>query len=301
MRLVQGFVPSVVGMVLVAGGLTARGVTALAEAKIGAFVPTAPPLAESASVPPAPPRDAAPLVAHNPFDRDLPVLRAPGTESSGGAAPPERCDGVHLHAIVASTDETWSFAALTEDPGPSVLRRQGDRLGARLVRFIGGDHVVLEGARGTCVVPLYTFASEGSTRPTSRDSPTVRASPTVGAPLDGAIARGIQALGANDFAVDRGVLESILERQAELLGTTRLQPVKDGDRVLGMRIAAVPPDGLLAHLGFASGDTLVTIGGYPVSDPEKMLLAYGVLRSAPRVEVEIQRAGRPARLTYEVR
>lgn len=54
-------------------------------------------------------------------------------------------------------------------------------------------------------------------------------------------------------------------------------------------------------LGLRSGDAVTRINGLPLTTPEEGLEAYTRLRNATRIELEIERAGRPLRRTYWIR
>ena len=56
-----------------------------------------------------------------------------------------------------------------------------------------------------------------------------------------------------------------------------------------------------AALGLESGDRLVTLNGYEMSDPEKMLEAYAMLRDTPRVMLGLVRSGKPMEIDYAIR
>jgi hypothetical protein len=69
----------------------------------------------------------------------------------------------------------------------------------------------------------------------------------------------------------------------------------------GLRLARVRPNTLPAALGLQSGDELVSINQFRLSDPEQALLAYARLRYAERLELAIRRNGQPTAIVYSVR
>ena len=105
------------------------------------------------------------------------------------------------------------------------------------------------------------------------------------------IAKGIQRVSATEFNVDRGVVDKILENQAELMRQARIVPEQENGKVVGIRLFGVRPDTLLGALGMENGDRLQTINGFDMTSPEKALEAYARLRTADHLTV----AGQPPR------
>lgn len=239
---------------------------------------------------------AAPILARNPFDSR--TGRLDGIDEGGGAvastdpwsAPP--CSGVKVDIISAANDPDASIAALSSvtDPPKSVLRRRGSAYEDKTVAFIGSDRVWLTRGAELCQVSLYRSAAT----PPPPPPPTV--SPPHGLPP--AIAKGIVRVGPNELTIDRAVVDAIFEQQAELMREVRVVP--DG-KSGGIRVVGVRPDSLLGTLGFESGDRLVTINGWDMTNPEQMLEAYARLRTAPHLRVAIERKGKSAAIDYEIR
>src|SRR5262249_35426882 len=94
------------------------------------------------------------------------------------------------------------------------------------------------------------------------------------------IASKIQRVSANEFNVDRQVVDKILENQAELMRSARIVPEQENGKVVGIRLFGIRPDTLLGTLGMENGDRLQTINGFDMASPEKALEAYARLRSA---------------------
>ena len=87
-------------------------------------------------------------------------------------------------------------------------------------------------------------------------------------------------------------------RAPSLLSAFRFQGIGPGG---GLRLARVRPGTLPAALGLQSGDELLTINDFRLSDPEQALTAYARLRYADRLELAIARNGRPTAIVYSVR
>ena len=119
--------------------------------------------------------------------------------------------------------------------------------------------------------------------------------------LDPALAKGIQKLSATEYNIDRGVVDKILENQADLMRQARIVPEQENGKVVGIRMFGVRPETLLGHLGMENGDRLQTINGFDMASPEKALEAYARLRTADKLTVSINRRGQNMNLDYNIR
>jgi general secretion pathway protein C len=69
----------------------------------------------------------------------------------------------------------------------------------------------------------------------------------------------------------------------------------------GLRLARVRPGTLPAALGLESGDELIAINDFRLSDPEQALTAYARLRYADRLQLVLKRRGHQTAIVYFVR
>lgn len=286
---------------------SAKGVSALIEATVSAAM-VMPSLGRGAraSVAPAGPaaRSADAILDRNPFDHVAGSLRPrlstpddPGPRELDPAhAPP--CEGVRPVVVVGDEDQDVAFASL-EVGGRHVLRKRGGEVGEARVAYVGRDRVWLEGARGLCQALL--FGGPVTAPPPSGRSGAAEPAVAGQSALESAIGKQIVKTGPNEYAIDRGAVERILEAQQELM-KQRLVPHKEGDQVVGLKVFGVKPGSVLAMLGIENGDRLETVNGYEVTNPEKMLEAYARLRTgADRLQVHLTRAGKPLNLDYAIR
>jgi general secretion pathway protein C len=226
--------------------------------------------------------DAAAILDRNPFDHATGSLRTPPGQYDDAETAPS-CDGIRPVVIVGSDDPDASFAAL-EASGRRVLRKRGGEVNGMRVAFVGADRVWLERGGSLCQARLFD------------PHPHPPATPTATRPPADVIA-GIKRAGPNEIEIDRGTLERLFEDPGELM-KTRIVPDKAG----GARVVAVKPGTVVATLGIESGDRLLTINGFDVSSPEKMLEAYARLRTgATHVTVRLDRGGRTMDLEYAIR
>lgn len=273
---------------------------------------------------PAPPRPAStgtsatktpsaePILARNPFDHVTGPLKPPPVEdsvASGSSASMDTsdpwsapaCDGVKVMVIAASSDPDWSLAVMSgSGETKNVLRRRGGEIGGKKVHFIGWDRVWFNNNGSLCQAQV--FKSETPT-PAAKPEPVTVPPPSGGGAkaLDPAYAKGIQKISATEFNVDRGVVDKILENQADLMRQARVVPEQENGRVVGIRLFGVRPDTLLGVLGMENGDRLQTINGFDMASPEKALEAYARLRTADKLTVQVNRRGQNMNLDYNIK
>ena len=308
----------IVVLVAMAAFLDAQGIMHIVGASLGADDATlaVPPL--MARIPAAPASatphatSAEPILSRNPFDSvtgplnlapppppDITPEKAPDLTDPYSAPV---CDGVQVLIIAASPDPDWSFAALEtpEDKGKSFLRRRGGDIGGKTVKFIGWDRVWLTSGSQLCQSQMF----KPPTPPAASAAP---AAPPPPASAGGAsavgddIKNGIQKVGATEYNIDRGVVDKILENQAELMRQARIVPEQENGKVVGIRLFGVRPDTLLGTLGMENGDRLEKINGFDMASPEKALEAYACLRTADHLTVQVNRRGSNMNLDYNIK
>jgi general secretion pathway protein C len=253
---------------------------------------------------------AEPILARNPFDSQTgPLLPREGVDDGSLAAPVDMsdpynaptCDGVKVLIIAASADPDWSFAALSA-PGDakSMLRRRGGDFNGKEVKFVGWDRVWLSGGGQLCQAMMFQPQTTPQTTPAPVAAPAPMPRGGAGAVPDD-IKKGIQRVSANEFNVDRGIVDKILENQAELMKQARIVPEQENGKVVGIRLFGVRPDTLLGTLGMENGDRLQAINGFDMTSPEKALEAYARLRTADHLTVQVNRKGSNMNLDYNVK
>lgn len=250
---------------------------------------------------------AARILARNPFDSVTGALDAaplqlapPPPVASADDGPSDddpTCDSAHVRLIVAADDPAWSFASIMGQKGQPQLRRLGDEVDGRTVQAITWDRVWLVGGGPRCQIQLGARVQPAKAPPPAPPKAGKR-SP---AALPPEIAAKIQKVNDHEFNVDRSALDAILEKQAELMRTIRLSPVKEGNKVTGYRLSRVAGDSLLGTLGLRAGDQLKSINGFDLTDPQKALEAYSRLRSADNLALAIQRGGKDSTIDIHFR
>lgn len=305
-------------LIAIAALLNAQAVTQLIGISLGPdekALSTPPPIAKLAPVAAASARNvsAEPILNRNPFDHVTGSLKpAPVEDSneSGGSVDTSdpwnapKCDGVKVLVIAASGDPDWSFAAFSGGSDKSIMRRRGGEVNGKHVHFVGWDRVWLENGGSLCQATLFDKAEVKSEPSTPVTIPSTAASSIAkGGPksLDPSIAKGIQKVSPNEYNIDRGVVDKILENQADLMRQARIVPEQENGRVVGIRMFGVRPDTLLGVLGMENGDRLQTINGFDMSSPEKALEAYARLRTAEKLTISLNRRGQNMNIDYNIK
>ncbi len=252
-----------------------------------------------------------PILARNPFDSVTgPIGNAP-LEPNDDTDPtdPEpdisssdedpSCTFGKVTLISANADPDWSFAAIDDGAGGSKLRRVGDQVGSHTIRAFGWDRVWLAEGAKTCQLKLGEENARAAA-PATRPNRTERQRQRGGAQLAPELASKITKVSDTEFTIERSVVDEILENQAELMRSARILPEKEGDEVVGIRLFGIRGGTLLDHLGMQNGDRLESINGFKMSDPQKALEAYGRLRTANALKVQVNRKGSPVTLDFKI-
>src|SRR6185369_16366933 len=249
------------------------------------------------------------ILDRNPFDHVTGSLKPPvvsdsvaNTNDPTNPWDAPNCDGVKVLIIAASSDPDWSMAALTAtgEKG-SALRRRGGEYGGKTIEYVGYDRVWFKTGGSRCQALVF---KQADVKPAAAaPAPTASEAPKPGGPgaLDPALAKGIQKISATEFNIDRGVVDKILENQADLMRQARIVPEQENGKVVGIRLFGVRNDTLLGHLGMENGDRLQTINGFDMASPEKALEAYARLRTADKLTVSINRRGQNMNLDYNIK
>jgi general secretion pathway protein C len=238
-------------------------------------------------------RSADRLLERNPFDHVTGSLRAVAATSDAApdddpaSAPP--CDGIRAAVAVRAAEPSGSFAAL-DVRGKRVLRRQGIAIDDLRVVAVGTDRVWLVQDGRLCQTGVFDAA-----RPAPPASPLASAP---GSPLEKDLASKIVRSGPNEYHVDRGAVDRLLDAQAELMKTP-VVPDKEG----GYRLVKVKPGSPVAMLGLETGDRLVAVNGMDLSNMEHLMDAYARFRtgSVDRLTLHVVRGGKPTNIDYVVR
>jgi general secretion pathway protein C len=247
------------------------------------------------------------ILSRNPFDSVTGALTGrPEPEEQNDTPEPVAVDATDedpnctvgkVLLISASEDPQYSFAAIDQGGG-SKLMRLGDSVGSHTVQAFGWDRVWLAEGKSTCQLKL---GESGGAAPAAKAKTAAPAPGRRGASqLSPEMASKITKVSETEYTIERSVVDEILENQAELMKSARIVPEKEGDKVVGIRLFGIRNGTLLNHLGMQNGDRLESINGFNMSDPQKALEAYGRLRTADSLKVQMNRKGAPVTLELKI-
>ncbi|MEZ4442147.1 MAG: type II secretion system protein GspC [Polyangiaceae bacterium] len=302
------YFPGVVALlVATAAYFQASGLAELVGSKIGGA-----PASSPSTATPIPARTEAksgsPILSRNPFDSATGPLDGSAPVAAPTSAPDEpedegepgdeepACGFGRVVLILASDDPSVSFASIAGSDGTTKLRHVGDQVDDYTVTSMSWDRVWLtkDGARCHMSVGSQSAVVD---KPASTPSPARPAGPGA---LPDEMKNKITKVSDNQYNVERSVLDDILEKQAELMRFTRMQPVKEGDQVVGMRMSRIRSGTLLDVLGLENGDAVQSINGFDLTDPQKALEAYGRLRTASSLKLQVMRNGKSETIEYNI-
>ena len=308
----------IVGLTGAAAFFDAQGLTQIVGSGLGAddkqlsappLVSKMPPTSGSAG---SHSTSADAILSRNPFDSVTgPLNRVPvaDVDASAPLAPLDMsdpmnapiCDGVKLLIIAASGDPEWSFAAFSDPTShKSILRRRGGDVNGKQVKYISWDRVWLTSSNQLCQSDMFIPPPLPSASASAAAAPAPV--PAGGAPaVSSDISKGVVKKSPTEFDIDRGVVDKILENQAELMRQARIVPEQENGKVVGIRLFGVRPDTLLGVLGMENGDRLQKINGFEMASPEKALEAYARLRTADHLTIELNRRGQNMNIDYNIK
>jgi hypothetical protein len=112
--------------------------------------------------------------------------------------------------------------------------------------------------------------------------------------------RGVTKVGEGRYEIERAALDLALNNLALLAGGVRVVPEIRDSKPVGFRLLAIAADGPFAKLGLRDEDVLVSINHLDLSTVEKVLDAYGKLKTARHLVLGLLRGGRKAALEFTI-
>ncbi|MGK3997371.1 type II secretion system protein GspC [Sorangium sp. So ce1024] len=209
------------------------------------------------------------------------------------------CEAGRVVLIAVSDDAAWSFAAIEDPDGRTQIQRLGGRTPGGTLARITWDRVWLTAGGARCQMRLGGVRREEAP-PEPQPRPQARPVGADAPPIPPEIAARVQRVSATEIHVDRATLDRILAQQADQLRSARVTPDRRGEQVVGMKLR-LRRGSLLEALGLESGDSLRSINGFDVTDPQRALEAHAQLRSASHLSIAIERGGQLMTIDVDVR
>ncbi len=130
--------------------------------------------------------------------------------------------------------------------------------------------------------------------PTEDDDDGDDAPPVTAEALD----RGIRAVSDTEYLIAQEAVE--LFSQQSFLRSARVVPQFENGESVGLKVYGVRSASLLGRLGIQNGDTILTVNGHSLANPETALEAYSRNRDADRYEVVLRRRGEDRTHVYRI-
>lgn len=130
-----------------------------------------------------------------------------------------------------------------------MLRRRGGEVGSKKVEYVGWDRVWLSSGGSLCQAQMFK-AGDAPKPVAAAEAPPPPPVKGGGAPsLDEGIKKGIVKVGPTEYNINRGVVDKILENQADLMRQAR---IVEGQEKIGKTVGmfGVRPDTLLGVMAW---------------------------------------------------
>jgi hypothetical protein len=118
----------------------------------------------------------------------------------------------------------------------------------------------------------------------------------VDAELDG----GLRKIDDTHYEMKRSLLEKVMNDAMTFMQGARIVPSMKNGQPNGFKIFSVRPSSSFARVGLLNGDTVQTLNGISLSEPDKALGLYASLRDAQRIVIGLERRGVPMTVTITI-
>ncbi|MBA3818703.1 MAG: hypothetical protein H0X17_07410 [Deltaproteobacteria bacterium] len=113
--------------------------------------------------------------------------------------------------------------------------------------------------------------------------------------------RGIKKIDDVTYEIDKSIIHDVVANpMASAKGARVVPAIKDGNP-RGFKVYAIRQRSAYARLGFANGDTILSVNGAALVSPDAALEVYTQLAKAKRIVIELERRGKPVSLTFTIR
>jgi hypothetical protein len=226
-----------------------------------------------------------------------------------------------LIAVITSEEEGKSMALVKVDGGEPRWVHLGDDLkpGYKVTRItnyyvMASEGVTqmlwkkleapAEGPGGPRLAAMGRSVPGGPVRPPPEvavEDPAL-AKPEPASPAGSKYAEGIKQVGANEYRIDRGMLNEQLQDLAKLGREARVIPNydKDSGSYKGFKLIGVRPNSLYRAIGIRSGDVIMQINGEELSSPGKALELFTKLQTSSSITLDIMRRGKQQTMSYKI-
>ena len=195
-----------------------------------------------------------------------------------------------LTGIVASTEDGRGSAVIKSGAAEQVYA-VGDALpasGQVALAKVMPQQVVIDNNGTYELIKLYE--GPGIAIPTRASRPSRHDATT---PVSGGIPNEASspATAAEQTALASQSRRQLYDSPASLASVVSVSPVRDGDRVVGFRIAPGADRVAFDTFGFQSGDIVTAVNGLALSDASNTVKLYQTMKDATQASFDIERDG----------
>lgn len=258
--------------------------------------------------------DGTPILQRNIFDSasgDMTIVPEPEGDDEvaieEGDGPPPLCQGSTrlVASIYMDGRPEYSMASIASASGTAMLYREGMSVDGMNLVNIYPSMVILRPSGGrSCQLAMFdpeVGAAQPSRAPQSREEEKESPSPSSSGRLDAdELDENIKKQSEGKYTVCRGLVNKVLENQAELMRAARIIPHEEDGRVVGIKLYGIRRNSLLGKLGLQNGDMLRNINGFDVTNPNKALEAFTKLQSASNISLAAVRRGSAMSVEYSI-
>ncbi len=240
--------------------------------------------------------DPTPLLTAHLFGQATKEVTAVTTDS-----PPETPLNLKLQGIYYyRTDPRSSYAVVTNSEGKTKVYRQGEMIDSErqaVIHAIEPKHLVLMRNQRQEIIrfsapPAKSTDVNGST-PTTLPT-TTRSESNMIEPVEHTTQLSSEQLLAHyqqQLQTDPAVLAQLV----------RINPVNDGDRLIGYRLRPGQDATLMAKFGLQTGDIVTMINGVALDSPMKAIGLAQQLATTDQLNVQLLRNGQSETLSFHIR
>ncbi len=219
--------------------------------------------------------------------------------------------GIHGDLALTPTADGYRIDDL---PTTSVFARLGLLKGDTLVSFdsapISGSDSLLGAYARMKKMRAVTLALARNGQPVAityrllsldvGTVPPVPAQNDVSTVREDELDRGLHKSDETHYEIRRPLLARVLADQANVLRSARVVPEYQNGKLIGVKLFGIRPASVLSHLGLENGDSVRTINGNAINDPQSMLDAYTKAKGQHALTLELSRQGHPVTLTLAI-
>jgi type II secretion system protein C len=111
----------------------------------------------------------------------------------------------------------------------------------------------------------------------------------------------VKKLGPGQYEVSRTEVQQSMDNPAEFFTQMRAMPHFVDGKTDGFSISQVAPGSVFEQLGLQSGDLLTSINGQPVTNPMQALGLMQAMKTAPSIDLTLNRGGAPTSVHLTLR